>query len=1215
MTESSRGCVLFATMEFHPTNPGGAGILIHHTVRLLLEQGFTVVLLFDIGPTEFEQLVNVDRLGIPFAHRLLIYRVDDLCQDLLILPDPCEDIAVVKSIRLDHALRKLTEIHDIDLIELYDYCGHGFHYLAQPANDRPLVAIRLHSTIELMERKTRAPLAPERLWLYAMERAQLVLADVVLSPGTAYYEQDIRPLYPALTPDRVLISPPVHMPIGEVGYDVEARNIAFYGRLSTLKGLDTFLRAGVLALEDPVFAGWLGRFVVIGPEDHVATALSPGELRGLIPKDKLARFRFTGRFDHAALLEQLQTVAFACFGNRVESFCYAAHELHTAGIPLIVNRIPAFEDGFETDGNAIFFDGTALDLAEHMKRLAGNAALRLELSRHGKGRAASYWVNHYTSHLSWLRQRRGAASAPAGLSASAIVLSTGDREAADRTVASLSSLPVRPLILELDVAGELRFAGSRWRGAAGPEGSGTQLGLQMVGEACLFVRAGDVVEPQWARDALRVLAQNPLVGAVGGWVRTHSGIQLMSYLYVPEVAQFDEPGLRVLLRVGAGQTLAEYLHGWSSQSERSYLLAHRAAGRVSVELPRLSVDTRGAVDLPAIPAAAAAVDFDRYSREFLTLAQSSGAQSSDRGAPAPGSTFERAISDPDVLATNLIPSLVILRKAARSPGELWVLRLLRDDHFLEFDWSAVMRSGDWVKKAEPEAAAVAYTTGKTAASRPRRTQSFVPAPAAPPAYQQTRSPDAPAGAQVTETGAMRFHASGRTGVDLLLGPACGVCEIVHRGRVHTIDLKQPHVHTHRVWLDALGSERQSRPGLGGRAYLPAPAVSLKPEHAALKTGKIDLIAVAPPGDSSIAAMLRFRPGCRALTPEELGLLAPLSPTRGIAYALQAIGNPDAADMALDDAGPGGAGLSAPDQAGGVDYALQAIRNTDCRKVAIDAAVPGGAELADQLLRADHDMHIIGLLGEAAPLGALGAIAAYRSLGPWLRLANRFPTRLSAASTNEALTGLFSRCGVRALTIPARMPVLGAVADGDSTEIEVIVVAGAGTVPNTAHMISAVAHARRTGLGISRLWLPAQDELGARIARSFAAAPDLERYENLDAAFCGDPQRRVALGVFPDADELPEAAALALNWGALPILGPGCVFAGCASFQDSLCVTYWEDAVAIANALTRTAVCFDQLAGDYARFRLDREEMIERALAALVAGALDRAESDLVSGNP
>ena len=62
MTQDTRGCILFATMEFHPTVPGGAGILIHHTARLLLEQGYTVLLLFDSGLAEFDRLVNVDRL-------------------------------------------------------------------------------------------------------------------------------------------------------------------------------------------------------------------------------------------------------------------------------------------------------------------------------------------------------------------------------------------------------------------------------------------------------------------------------------------------------------------------------------------------------------------------------------------------------------------------------------------------------------------------------------------------------------------------------------------------------------------------------------------------------------------------------------------------------------------------------------------------------------------------------------------------------------------------------------------------------------------------------------------------------------------------------------------------------------------------------------------------------------------------------------------------
>ena len=55
-------CVLFATMEFHPAAPGGAGILVRHTVELLLESGYTVVLLSDAGRAAFERLINVERL-------------------------------------------------------------------------------------------------------------------------------------------------------------------------------------------------------------------------------------------------------------------------------------------------------------------------------------------------------------------------------------------------------------------------------------------------------------------------------------------------------------------------------------------------------------------------------------------------------------------------------------------------------------------------------------------------------------------------------------------------------------------------------------------------------------------------------------------------------------------------------------------------------------------------------------------------------------------------------------------------------------------------------------------------------------------------------------------------------------------------------------------------------------------------------------------------
>ena len=158
---------------------------------------------------------------------------------------------------------------------------------------------------------------------------------------------------------------------------------------------------------------------------------------------------------------------------------------------------------------------------------------------------------------------------------------------------------------------------------------------------------------------------------------------------------------------------------------------------------------------------------------------------------------------------------------------------------------------------------------------------------------------------------------------------------------------------------------------------------------------------------------------------------------------------------------------------------------------------------------------------------------------------------------------------------------------------------------------AVAHARRSGLPVERLWLPESDAIGLSAAKSFAAAPDFATYDELEEVFAAPTRRRVALQVFPDDDEIPAEAALALAAGVLPILGPSGAFGRCATLRDPLCVTYWEDAVTIAAALTKTAASFDRLAADYERFRIERDEMIEAGLAALLAGTgadadLDRA---------
>ena len=613
------------------------------------------------------------------------------------------------------------------------------------------------------------------------------------------------------------------------------------------------------------------------------------------------------------------------------------------------------------------------------------------------------------------------------------------------------------------------------------------------------------------------------------------GVASMPYVYIPELGRAYEPGLRILLRVGPRQTLVEYLRGWSNRSEVSYLVAHRAAGRVIVELPQLAVDARGAVDFGMIPDATASVDFDRYSREFLSLARTY-----ERATPAPSRNLRLADDDPDVLATALDPSLIILRKARGATGEVQVLRLFRDGHLGELDWSAVMLSGDWIKSG---------------------------------------THDTPEGVQITRNnGRMCFHRRGRTGVEVLFAPYCATCEIVDRGRVHVVDLKQETVGSQVIWLDDLGTDRQWLAAGRERASPPAaPPALLKLQHAGLSAkNNIALTVVSPADSTGIAAMLRFCPGCCLLMPEELGLHATSGPTVGIAHALRVIGH------------------------------------SGSRNIALDITVPGAPELAERLLRADHEAKVIVLLGIAQD-EPKGLAAAYCRLGPWFRLADRFRGRLVAASTSRALTSLFSRQGIPAVAIGIPLPALGPIECFDLEQIEIVILPGSPIVPSAAHMITAVAHARKTGLRIGRLWLPAQDGQGDRIARSFAAAPELEHYDNLEAAFCGNSHRRVALGVFPDDDELPEGARLALARGALPILGPASTFSRYAAFRNTLVVVYWEDALAIADALAGTVKHFDRLVEDYNRFRADEERATDAAVAALIKGRFDISGSDLAPG--
>ncbi len=254
---------------------------------------------------------TVDRFQFPNSHLLHAYRLQDITKNDAI-PDGVEDDVYVLSIRVALATQYLRRRHQIDLLELYDYCGPGWHLLACPEHFDLKIAVRLHSTIELIAKRVREPLTPPRALHFHQERDQLRLADALLCPGEIFFNEEVCAVYPFLNKSLAYLSKPVLHSSIATRRASDARDILFYGRLSTLKGLDTFLRAIPKAMTDPQFANWIGRFFIVGPEETVASGLTKEEMLQAVPEALHSRLVFKGASHMTSLPNYCRTSASRC---------------------------------------------------------------------------------------------------------------------------------------------------------------------------------------------------------------------------------------------------------------------------------------------------------------------------------------------------------------------------------------------------------------------------------------------------------------------------------------------------------------------------------------------------------------------------------------------------------------------------------------------------------------------------------------------------------------------------------------------------------------------------------------------------------------------------------------------------------------------------------------------------------------------------------------
>ncbi len=579
----------FASFEIYPTVKGGAGVLLHNVARLLLGEGHEVLFLLDLTAAEFQRFDQIDRLQLPNPQACRAYRVEDLAGDLPIKPGDFRSVFEYRSYRFHKAASQLCRLEQPELIEFFEYTGSAYTALCAKAAGLDYagthISVRLHGSLELIDRQQPGSIhGIDRYLMYGLERHALRLAETVVYPSQAFLEQAYLPIYEPWFGQAVLSPPPlIDIPVAEASTQI-ADTALFYGRLHGIKGVDTFVDAAVLYLNEPSNPPL--RFSLVGYDSH----LPPGGegsyqayLLEKIPQHLRGAFQFHGQLSWSELGHLLPQVCFAAIPSHYESFCYAAHELYEARIPLIVSDLPAFQGIFQHERNALVFDGSASDLAVQMKRLRQDDALRQRITRPypvSKKTLDAYYQE--SGHPGWIETRpvteplsllvcilcdhpEGLASTLAGLKSAdlpelqiVLLLPWGK----DNGIESFSGLPAETMQEGRLNATPAWLLGKMYTlyDLAGRALAPTEL---LTAQALLLLCSGDRLDNRFLQVGLSTLSRQPQINFVSCYKDIHDGargfIDTFPIDAAPELAPFLSLQLftRAILRTSPGQLLID----------------------------------------------------------------------------------------------------------------------------------------------------------------------------------------------------------------------------------------------------------------------------------------------------------------------------------------------------------------------------------------------------------------------------------------------------------------------------------------------------------------------------------------------------------------------------------------------------------------------------------------------------------------------------------
>lgn len=451
-------------------------------------------------------------------------------------------------------LLRISEKSPFDVIEFPDYKGFGYvslkHRRLRGLFQDTHFVVRIHGVTSIWNEIDAVDVhSRERLQLYMMERYSLSYSDSWTLPSQALAEQYVEKMGVAYK--QLNIVTPIFKKLGSSGsYHQsdsidEVRRVLFYGKQQHVKGLDMFVEAAVSIL-DGVEAGEARyEFLIIGQDTESQWGAKDSygdQVRKLIPLRLREQIRFLGRIDISTLPDLASTCSCAVIPSRMETFCLAAHELNWMGVPLVLNRIPAFIEYFEDRKNCLYFDGSSVDLAKQVTLVCNNSGVRDELSKgHNAESIAERGAtsnNSIYQDLIFARQgkRHNQLDEPNPRVSIIVPYYNDMRLYVDETLDSIEALdyPNVEVILVNDGSNDdtanQKFEALREQFADRPDytflvktngglGSARNLGIQHAnGDYILPLDSDDIIEPSILTETVQALESQPELDAVSTYV-------------------------------------------------------------------------------------------------------------------------------------------------------------------------------------------------------------------------------------------------------------------------------------------------------------------------------------------------------------------------------------------------------------------------------------------------------------------------------------------------------------------------------------------------------------------------------------------------------------------------------------------------------------------------------------------------------------------------